>query len=129
MEIIIQSLGFKAGESLEGFVREKVNTLKSDRIIRANVTLFKGPGSEPQNDYCEIRLEMPGNDPFVKRHSAYFETAVTECVDVLSENLNRLKSRVIKERQAEANAIQDALLEAEADVDVDTDLEDVVKNP
>lgn len=127
MDVITQSLGFKAGETLEEFVKEKVNTLKYDRIIRANVTLFKGPGSEPQNDYCEIRIEIPGNDAFVKRHGAHFETAVSECVDVLAETLNRIKSHEIKERQASASTIQDKLLEAEEDSDQDTELEDVVK--
>lgn len=126
MDIIIQSLGFKAGESLETFVNEKLGTIKNDRIIRANVTLFKGPLSESENDYCEIRLEMPGQDPFVKRHSAHFETAVSECVDVLSETLSRLKSRDLSQRQAQASAIEDAMMNA--DTDDDTELEDVVKS-
>jgi ribosome-associated translation inhibitor RaiA len=127
MDIIIQSLGFRAGETLEAFVNEKVNTLKNDTIIRADVTLFKGPVSEAESDYCEIRLEMPGNDPFVKRHNVHFETAIVECVDALSEILNRQKSRGIRQRQADANTIQDALLEGEEDADTDVDLEDVVK--
>jgi ribosome-associated translation inhibitor RaiA len=127
MDIIIQSLGFKAGETLEVFINEKVGSIKNDTIIRANVTLFKGPNSAPENDYCEIRLEMPGNDPFVKKHGVHFETAVSECVDVLSETLNRLKSRDVSNRQAEASAIQDALLQGESDDDTDTELEDVVK--
>ncbi|MBV9987059.1 MAG: HPF/RaiA family ribosome-associated protein [Chitinophagaceae bacterium] len=129
MDIIIQSLGFKAGENLEAFVSEKLNTLKNDKIIRADVTLFKGPGSEADGDYCEIRLEMPGNDPFVKRHGAHFETAVSECVDALSEILNRTKSRDIKQRQADTTTIQDALMEGEEDADTNVELEDVVKNP
>ncbi len=129
MDIIIQSLGFKAGETLEGFVNEKVNTLKNDSIIRADVTLYKGPASETNSDYCEIRLEMPGNDPFVKRHGAHFESAVAECVDALSEILNRAKSQDIKRRQADAISIQDALTEGEDGDDTEVELEDVVKNP
>lgn len=129
MDIIIQSLGFKASGALESFVIEKVNTLKNDTIIRADVTLYKGPESEANSDYCEIRLEMPGNDPFVKRHGAHFETAVTDCVDALAEILNRQKSRDIKRRQADADTIQDVLMEGEEDADTDTELEDVVKNP
>jgi ribosome-associated translation inhibitor RaiA len=128
MDIIIQSLGLKAGETLEAFINEKLNVITYDRIIRANVTLYKGPSSEPENDYCEIRLEIPGSDPFVKRHGAHFETAVSECVDVLSETLKRLKSRDTSNRHADANAIQDALLQGETDNDTDTELEDVVKN-
>ena len=93
MDIIIQSLGFRAGEKLEDFVREKVNTLKGDRIVRANVTLFKGAGSEQEKDYCEIRLEVPGNDLFVKKNSEYFETSVSECVDVLTLKLKEEKDK------------------------------------
>ncbi len=122
MDIIIQSLGFTAGEGLEGFIKEKLQVLKSDKIIRANVTLYKGPVSNPESDYCEIRLEVPGNDPFVKKHSNYFETSVTECIDVLQKVINKNKDKQIDRRHAEATEIQDALLE-----DDDVDLEDVVR--
>jgi len=125
MNIIIQSLGFKAGEALETFVQEKLNHLKSDRIIKATVTLYKGPNSEANDNYCEIRLDMPGNDPFVKRHNAYFETAVTECIDVLQDVLQRQKTKNIHSRIGSADAIQDAINEAETFRD--PDLEDVVK--
>ena len=125
MDIIIQSLGFKAGDSLENFIREKLNNLKHDNIVRANVTLYKGPESTVETDYCEIRLEVPGNDPFVKKHSLYFETSVTECIDVLAEMLNKSKSKDIDRRQAASGAIQDALNAGETDLD--PELEDVVR--
>jgi len=124
MDIIIQSLGFTASESLDNFTREKLNSLNYDKIIRANVTFFTGPGSNPDNNYCEIRLEVPGNDPFVKRNSPYFETAVTECVDILSESLKRTRSKQAGRRQADPDAIHDAILQMD---DQDPDLEDVVK--
>src|SRR6476620_10655724 len=114
MDIIIQSLGFKAGDTLEQFITDKLNNLKHDNIVRANVVLYKGPDSTPESDYCEIRLEVPGNDPFVKKHGVYFETAVTECIEVLEETLKREKTRQLDRRQAEAIAIQDALLEGES---------------
>ncbi len=125
MDIIIQSLGFRAGEKLEGFVREKVNTLKGDRIVRANVTLFKGPESEQENDYCEIRLEVPGNDLFVKKNSAYFETSVSECVDVLTLKLKEEKDKRTN-RKVDPNLIQDIAQQAD-DNDNWVDLEEVVK--
>ncbi|MEO8769864.1 MAG: HPF/RaiA family ribosome-associated protein [Ferruginibacter sp.] len=93
MNIIIQSLGFKSSESLEIFIREKISNIKDDKIIRANVILFKGPASNPENDYCEIRLEVPGNDHFVKKHSAHFEVAITECVDILTQMLTKAKEK------------------------------------
>jgi putative sigma-54 modulation protein len=126
MDIIIQSLGFKAGESIESFITDKLKTVKSDKIVRANVILFKGADSEPENNYCEIRLEIPGNDLFVKKHSAYFETSVSECVDVLKQQVNKNKEKQVHNMQADAVKIQDALITSDTD-DEDVELEDVVK--
>ena len=65
MDTIIQSLGFTTGESLEKFIREKLDKFdKESNIIRANVTLFIGSDANPEKYYCEIRLEVPGNDHF-----------------------------------------------------------------
>lgn len=128
MDIIIQSLGFTTGETLDGFIREKLNALKSDRIIRADVTLFKGPESEPENNYCEIRLEVPGYDHFVKKTGPYFEPAVSECVEVLKMQLNKAKDKHTDSRQADAIKMQDAIMQAEDEADdSDVELEDVVK--
>lgn len=126
MDIIIQSLGFTAGESLEGFIKEKLGSLKADNIVRANVTLYLGPNGNPENNYCEIRLEVPGNDHFVKKTGAYFETAVSECVDVLTQKAKKSKEKDVSRRQAEAIAIQDAALIAN-DEETEPELEDVVK--
>jgi putative sigma-54 modulation protein len=124
MDIIIQSLGFTIGETLDSFIKEKVSGLKGDKVVRANVTLYKGPETTEDSNYCEIRLEVPGNDPFVKKHSPHFEVAVNECVEVLSQMMNKTKDRNAS-RQGDANIIQDALLEAADDGEVE--LEDIVR--
>jgi ribosome-associated translation inhibitor RaiA len=126
MDIIIQSLGFAAGESLERFIKEKVSGLKSDNIVRANVTLYLGPPSNPENNYCEIRLEVPGNDHFVKKNGVYFVTSVSECVDILTQMIKKARDKNNDRRQAGAIAMQDAALEAN-DAETEPELEDVVK--
>ncbi|MEO5984720.1 MAG: HPF/RaiA family ribosome-associated protein [Ferruginibacter sp.] len=126
MDIIIQSLGFTAGESLKNFIREKVSGIKSEEIVRANVTLFKGPASNPENDYCEIRLEVPGNDHFAKRNSPYFETSISDCVDVLNQVVIKARNKNESRRQADAQQIQDKII-ASDDNDNWVDLEEVVK--
>ena len=84
MDIIIQSLGFTAGEQLENYVREKLGKLNpKDHIIRANVVLFLGPDKATPNTYCEIRLEVPGNDLFIKESSPEFEQSVDAAVNKL----------------------------------------------
>lgn len=115
MDIIIQSLGFKAGNSLEDLIKEKLETLKSDDIVRANVVLYKGPSGNPESDYCEIRLEVPGNDHFVKKHSPYFETSVIDCVEVLAQMIKKSKDKKLDNRQAEPAVIREAFSEKEDD--------------
>ena len=107
MNIIIQSLGFKSSESLEIFISEKINNIKDDKIIRANVVLFKGPASNPENDYCEIRLEVPGNDHFVKKHSTHFEVAVSECVDILTQMIKKAKGKKVHHNQEEMAIVEE----------------------
>jgi putative sigma-54 modulation protein len=103
MDIIIQSLGFKASENLEVFIREKLNNiiLENDNVIRANVTLYAGSESNPKNNVCEIRLEVPGNDHFVKKNCEVFEKAVTECISALQKILRRNKDKQISNRHVE----------------------------
>lgn len=94
MDIIIQSLGFKAGEELEGYIREKLEKINpKDHIVRANVTLFLGPEQATRNTYCEIRLEVPGNDHFVKESNPDFETAVDAAVTILQQMIRKTRDK------------------------------------
>ena len=126
MDIIIQSLGFQKSESLDNFIREKVNGLKSDTIVRANVALYIASEGNPENQVCEIRLEVPGNDLFVKKGTVHFETSVTECVEILQNKLKKQHDKKINQRHANEDTIQDELIAGEDD-DEETELEDVVK--
>lgn len=103
MDIIIQSLGFKAGEELENYTREKLGKLSpNDHIVRANVTLFLGPQREPESSYCEIRLEVPGPDLFIKEHSVEFEQAIDSAVDRLQSMIRKAKDKKVDQWQAKA---------------------------
>lgn len=96
MDVIIQSLGFKHSENLEQYIKEKLQKLTpADNIIRANVVLFQGPDRAVSNDYCEIRLEVPGPDLFVKESSADFEQAIDECVNTLQGILRKQKDKMV----------------------------------
>jgi putative sigma-54 modulation protein len=94
MDIIIQSLGFKAGAELESYIEDKLGKLSpNEHIVRANVTLFLGPDRATPNDYCEIRLEVPGNDLFIKESSTEFEQAVDSAVNKLQSMLRKAKEK------------------------------------
>ncbi|UYQ94079.1 HPF/RaiA family ribosome-associated protein [Chitinophaga horti] len=115
--IIIQSLGFKAQAALEDFIKEKLQTIKHDKVVKTEVTLYLGPDSKPDNKTCEIRLHIPGNDLFAKKDGEYFEPAVSECIEVLKREVRELKERQADRRQADAEVIQNALMEGGADDD------------
>ena len=104
MDLIIQSLGFKAGEVLENYVTEKLGKLSpSDHIIRANVVLFLGPDRATPNTYCEIRLEIPGNDHFVKESSPEFEQSVDSAVNKLQAMIRKAKEKQVDQWQGKVS--------------------------
>ena len=102
MDIIIESPGFKASNDLENFVREKVSKLEhpGTNIIRADVTLFEGPASDPASCHCEIRLEVSGRDHFVKKSAGSYEQAIVETVETLQKVMQRTKDKNITRRHA-----------------------------
>jgi len=106
MDIIIQSLGFKAGEQLEAYVREKLSKLSpNDHIVRANVTLYFGASKATPDTFCEIRLEVPGNDLFVKESALDdFEQAVDTTVNKLQGIIRKQKEKQIDQWQGRANS-------------------------
>jgi putative sigma-54 modulation protein len=104
MDIIIQSLGFTAGEQLEAYTREKLDKLKpSDNIVRANVTLFLGPDKATPSTYCEIRLEVPGPDLFIKESATEFEQAIDSAVNKLQSMLRKEKEKMVERNQGKLN--------------------------
>ena len=100
MNIIIKSVDFKAKDTLQFFIREKVGKLfnQSNRIIRANVLLRKEQKNNRENKLCEIRLEVPGNDHFVRLKTEVFEKSILEAVEKLQKMLRRNKNRIIARR-------------------------------
>ena len=96
MKINLQSLHFKASESLKEFVDEKVGKLShfDDNIISADVTLFSDDGKNADNKFCEIRLIVPGYDDFVKKNAESYEAATLDAVDTMQKILRRKKDKV-----------------------------------
>ena len=96
MDVIIQSLGFTAGADLETFVHEKLDKFnKESEIIRANVTLSIGVEPDPNKYCCEMRLEVPGNDLFIKKNADTFEKAIVSAADALQRSRRRAKEKLM----------------------------------
>lgn len=96
MNVNIQSLGFKAGAELEDHIKEKLGKLTpADHIIGANVTLFLGADRATREHFCEIRLEVPGNDPFVKESAGDFYQAADSAINKLQGILRKAKEKQV----------------------------------
>ena len=96
MRVNIQSLGFKAGEELESYIRNKLGKLTpNDHITGANVVLFLGADRATREHFCEIRLEVPGNDHFVKEGSGDFYQAVDEAINKMQGILRKAKEKQV----------------------------------
>lgn len=96
MKVNIQSLGFTAGEELESFVKAKLEKLTpGDHILGANVVLFLGPDRATREHFCEIRLAVPGNDPFVKEGAGDFYQAIDGCVNKLQGIIRKAKEKQV----------------------------------
>ncbi|MEG0518457.1 MAG: HPF/RaiA family ribosome-associated protein [Bacteroidales bacterium] len=93
MDIRVQSVKFDADVKLLEFVDKKVGKLEKfyDEIIRAEVTLTLLP--DTANKDVKLRLCMPGKDLFIDKNASTFEDAIVDCVDVLKEQLVKIKEK------------------------------------
>jgi len=94
-KIAFQTVQFKASSQLEDFVKDKVSKLfeQDPSIIRADVTLFEGASGNPNNQFCEIQLSVPGENHFVKKNSENYEKSILEAVKTLQKVLRRHKTK------------------------------------
>lgn len=96
MEITTQFLEFTAAEGLETFIHEKMEQFNEEStIIRANVALSITDEPDPNKYSCEIRLEVPGSDLFVKKNSDSFEKAIVSATEALQRSRRRAKEKLV----------------------------------
>ena len=94
MNIIINSVKFKADEKLERFVNEKVAKLDrmADNIVRCEVTLKVDKPETDNNMIDEMQLFLPGQTLFNSKQADTFEQAVADCVDAMKNQVERYKN-------------------------------------
>jgi ribosomal subunit interface protein len=93
MDIRIQSLKFDADQKLLKFIEKKLTKLPRyyDQIQKVEVVLSLLPDHANKN--VKLRVDIPGNDLVVERHSKTFENAIVDCMDVLKDILKKYKEK------------------------------------
>ncbi len=96
MNIKINSVKFVADKKLKDFVYGKVKKLVQfyDDIIFAEVYLKLENVQDLNNKVAEIKLEIPGNDLFVKKQSNSFEKSTDSAVDALKRQITKHKQKL-----------------------------------
>jgi putative sigma-54 modulation protein len=95
MNIQIQSIHFTADKKLLGFIEEKVEKLNHfyDGIISSEVFLRLDNSDDSTNKVAEIKLNVPGNDLYVKRQCKTFEEAIDTGISAISKQIKRYKEK------------------------------------
>ena len=95
MNIKINSVKFSPTKQLETFVETKVRKLGqfSDDIIGAEVFLKLENTQDLDNKVAEIKIDIPGNEFFVKKQSKSFEESTDNAVDALKRKITKAKEK------------------------------------
>ncbi|MDP4282118.1 MAG: ribosome-associated translation inhibitor RaiA [Bacteroidota bacterium] len=96
MNVMINSVHFKADRKLESFIREKLDKMPTffDGVIGAEVVLKLINTDKPENKEIEIRLVVRGDDLFARKQAKTFEEATDTAIDALRTQIVRYKERV-----------------------------------
>ena len=98
MNIQIHTIHFDADKKLVDLITKKVEKLNHffDAIIGSEVYMKIDKASTAENKVVEIKLNVPGNDLFVKRQCQSFEEAADECTEALRQQLKKRKEKTKK---------------------------------
>lgn len=96
MNVQIQSIHFDADKKLLDFVNEKIDKLTHfyDEIIGSEVFLKLDKASNAENKVVEIKLNIRGNDLFVKKQCKSFEEATDVAVEALRQQITKHKEKI-----------------------------------
>lgn len=96
MKILFQATEFKPTKKLTNLAHKKVEALDKfhDRIIEAHIHLKKIKSARPDNNACELRIAIPGNDPFVSKRGFTFEEAISKAVEAMKRKIDSRNAKV-----------------------------------
>jgi putative sigma-54 modulation protein len=96
MNVIINSVHFKADKKLETFIREKLEKLQQffEGVMGGEVILKVENAENGDNKIAEVRLLIKGYDLFAKKEASTFEAAIDLAADALKKQLVKHKEKV-----------------------------------
>ena len=91
----MHSIRFDADQKLIDFIQRKTDKLERfyDRIVDGEVYLKLDKDENAENKIIEIKINIPGNQLFVKERGKTFEAAADQAVETLKRQLKKIKNK------------------------------------
>ena len=104
MKLHMQSLHFDADRKLLSFIEKKAEKLDTffGRIIDGEVILRLEKSETKENKIFELRVNVPGNQLFVKEKASTFEAATDLALESMKTQLKKHKAKLNGNHKAEA---------------------------
>lgn len=102
MQVLITGKNIDLTDALKTYTQEKFGALEKfyDKIIRADVVLTKESHQKKGDIFvCECKLEIPGNDAFVRKDEQNMYKAIDKVSDHLAEELKKHKNKTRTHRE------------------------------
>lgn len=98
MRVNINSVHFKADRKLVTFINEKIEKLTQfyDGIIGSEVSLKLDNSNGSENKISEIRIVIPGQDLYARKHAKTFEESTDSAIEALRIQLIKYKEKKMK---------------------------------
>lgn len=95
MKLQMHSIHFDADKKLINFIQEKIDKLDTfyDRIVDGEVIMRVEKNNQNHNKTIEFKINIPGEQLFVKQHDRTFEAATDLAVESLKRQLKKFKSK------------------------------------
>ena len=99
MKIKVHSIHFDADEKLLAFIQERIDKLTHfyQDILSGEVFLRLEKSKDTSNKVVHIKLDMPGNNLFVKEQRKTFEEAMDLASEAMRQQIKRHKEKLRRE--------------------------------
>ncbi|MEW7279513.1 ribosome-associated translation inhibitor RaiA [Aquimarina sp. 2201CG1-2-11] len=96
MKINIQFVQIPVSETLEAYVREKLNKIykKYDWVIKSNVFFKKENDPKGEGKICDLELSLPGPKIYATSNAKNYELAFKETLDDIEKQLKKRKGEM-----------------------------------
>ncbi|HEX9651467.1 MAG TPA: ribosome-associated translation inhibitor RaiA [Cyclobacteriaceae bacterium] len=101
MKVQIHSIKFVADEKLIKYINKKLGKLEKfySKVTDVEVML-KLSNTNPENKTVEMKVNVPGEQIFVKEKSSTFEAATDIATDILKRQIKKFKDKLIKPKKS-----------------------------